>query len=147
MTRFWIVQAIIIVAGLLLVATTLGDAGATRILEHRTICSDAGDTDPCWITFGGYGAIEYGVGAGLVSYGWVGAGILFGVGQATTGLIAFGQVGIGPVFFCSQLGAGLQGIGQLAIGGRVKGQGQLGFDGGEYLKDLSTRLNEILKFR
>ena len=147
MTRFWVIQVIIIVTGLLLAVTTPGDAGAIRILEHRTVCSDPSMEDACWIALGGTGAISFGMGVGLVSYGWVGAGVLFGVGQASAGLIAFGQVAFGPLFFCAQLGGGLMGIGQVAIGGRVVGQGELGYNGADYLKDLSARLNEILKFR
>ena len=91
--------------------------------------------------------ITIGAGAGLVSYGWLSAGILFGVGQAACGLIAVGQVAVGPVFFCGQLGVGLTGAGQLAIGGRVIGQGQLGYDGRAFLGDLNARLDELLRFR
>jgi hypothetical protein len=145
--RFWIIQAFIIVTALLLVVTTPGDSGAIRLLDHRVVCTDSSSVaDPCWLAFGGVGAISFGIGAGLVSYGWLGAGILFGAGQAATGLIAFGQAVFGPLFFCGQLGLGMSGVGQLAIGGRVVGQGQLGYDGAEYLKDLSERVGKLLAF-
>lgn len=147
MKRFWILQALVIVTCIvILVVSGPADAGE-RVLGYRAVCTDATDVDPCWISWGGAGAITLGAGVGLVAYGWLSAGILFGVGQAASGLIAFGQVAVGPVFFAGQLGVGLTGIGQLAIGGRVKGQGTLGFDGGAFLSDLNDRLDALLRFR
>jgi hypothetical protein len=145
--RFWILQAIVIVTCIvILLVHGSADAGE-RVLGYRAVCTDATEVDPCWLSAGGWGGITLGAGVGVVSYGWLSAGILFGVGQAACGLIAFGQVAVGPVFFCAQLGAGLTGLGQLAIGGRVMGQGELGFDGHEFLGDLNARLNELLRFR
>jgi hypothetical protein len=146
--NFWFIQIFIVVTTILLIVTTPGDSGALRILDHRAVCTDASSlADPCWISFGGAGAITLGMGVGLVMYGWIGAGILFGVGQAATGMIAFGQAAFGPLFFCAQLGLGMSGIGQLAGGGRVVGQLPIGWDGAEYLKDLNERLNRLLSFR
>ena len=145
--RFWILQAIVIVTSLVFLAVSGSSDAGERVLGLRAVCHEAIETDPCWLSFGGWGGITLGAGVGLVSYGWLSAGILFGVGQAASGLIAFGQVAVGPVFFCGQLGVGLTGLGQLAIGGRVMGQGQLGFDGHAFLTDLSERLSERLRFR
>ena len=145
--RFWILQAIVIVTSLIFLAVSGSVDASERVLGFRAVCTEAAQSDPCWLSFGGWGAITLGAGVGLVSYGWISGGILFGVGQAASGLIAFGQVAVGPVFFCGQLGVGMTGLGQLAIGGRVMGQGQLGFDGSAFLNDLSERLNERLRFR
>lgn len=145
--RFWILQAIVIVTALVILAVNGSSDAGERVLGLRAVCSEASEADPCWLSVGGWGGINVGVGVGLVSYGWISGGILFGIGQAASGLIAFGQVAVGPVFFCGQLGVGLTGVGQLALGGRVKGQGQLGFDGGAFLADLNERLNQLLRFR
>ncbi len=147
MKRFWILQAIVIVTSIVIVAVHGSADAGERVLGLRAVCSDASEVDPCWLAVGGWGGITLGAGAGLVCYGWLSAGLLFGVGQAASGLIAFGQVAVGPVFFCGQLGVGLTGVGQLAIGGRVMGQGSLGFDGSAFLSDLNERLNERLRFR
>jgi len=147
MKRFWILQAVIIVSCIIILLVNGSADVGERVLGYRAVCSEATEADPCWLSFGGYGAITLGAGFGLVVYGWISGGILFGVGQAASGLIAFGQVAVGPVFFAGQLGAGLTGIGQLAIGGRVKGQGELGFDGGPFLSDLNKRLDKLLSFR
>jgi hypothetical protein len=143
--RFWVLQVVILVSCAIMLLSGLVEDH--RVLGFRAVCSDAAQADPCWLTFGGFGAISIGMGVGLVCYSWVGIGILFGVGQATCGLIAFGQLAVGPIFFCGQLGVGMTGLGQVSIGGRVIGQGELGASGSAFLRDLNTRLDGLLAFR
>jgi hypothetical protein len=145
--RFWILQAIVIVTAVVMLVAHGVTGDEARVLGYRAVCTGGTDVDPCWISGGGYGGIVLGAGIGLMAYGWISGGLLFGVGQAASGLIAFGQAVIGPVFFAGQLGVGLTGVGQIAIGGRVVGQGELGWNGSAFLRDLNARLNEHLRFR
>jgi hypothetical protein len=145
---FIVLQIVIVVVGLLLGLTTElhGDVSATRALGMPLACAPGYEgEEPCWIAIGHPAALVFGYGVGLVFYGAVGVGLLFGVGQATAGTIAFGQAAFGLVFFVAQVGVGFSGLGQLAIGGITAGQGSVGKAGGPYFKWLNAELDAVLR--
>ncbi len=145
---FVLLQLVIVVVGLLLgVTTELQDnVSTTRALGMPLACSSGyAGAEPCWMSVGHPGALVFGFGVGLVFYGAVGVGLLFGLGQATAGMIAFGQAAFGLVFFVAQLGLGFSGLGQLAIGGITVGQGSVGKAGGPYFKWLNAELDDVLR--
>lgn len=104
----------------------------------------------CWLSLGmGTGVLFVGlIGAGGVAIALgAGAGVLFGMGQAAAGMIVVGQLALGLVFALGQLATGAAGLGQLIGGALVKGQVELGKDGGEFLSALNEDLDGLLSFR
>ncbi|HJK89624.1 MAG TPA: hypothetical protein RMH85_05530 [Polyangiaceae bacterium LLY-WYZ-15_(1-7)] len=99
-----------------------------------------------WISMGGKGVLVLGAGVGVVAITLYGAGVLFATGQIAVGGIAIGQAGAGFSFFLGQLGGAFTALGQVVGGVLARGQGYLGKDGGEFLKELSAELNELLRF-
>ena len=95
---------------------------------------------------GGKGVLVLGAGVGVVAITLYGAGVLFATGQIAVGGIAIGQAGAGFSFFLGQLGGAFTALGQVVGGVLARGQGYLGKDGGEFLKELSAELNELLRF-
>ena len=71
-----------------------------------------------WLSIFGAGVLVIGGGAGVVSIGIYGAGILFATGQLAVGLVAMGQLGLGLLLYLGQLGVGLQVGGQGGLGWR-----------------------------
>lgn len=148
MTRFIILSVVVgVTAALLYGLTALQAHGAapTQFLDMPVI--DQEGADYAWLTIGHTGVIALGIGIGLVEFGMYGVGIFFATGQACAGLLAIGQAAFGLFGFVGQLGGGLCGVGQLAVGGQVSGQAELGPDGSEFLKRLSTDLGDLLRLR
>jgi hypothetical protein len=85
-----------------------------------------------------------GMGWGLISIGWMGTGILFGVGQLACGGIAFGQLALAPVLFVGQVGAGLLGIAQGGVA--FERFMQISTSGKEYFQQLANDANNYLSF-
>ena len=149
MKRFWILSVILVVTAVLLAAITpLGGSGlaTTRVLGMPVV-GWGKMNDPAWIAVGGQGVVVLGGGVGLVEYGWIGAGVLFGCGQASAGLISFGQAAFGLLFVCAQLGVGLTGLAQLFLGGWGIGQARGAMDGKGFLQQLNADLDDVLRFR
>lgn len=146
MKRFWILSAFLLFTVVVMGLTTRmsGSTSVTHALGMPVV--GWGTDAPCWVAFGGKGVIVLGIGAGLVEYGVVGAGLLFACGQASLGLIAFGQAAVGLVFVCAQLGFGLTGLGQLMIGGWGIGQAPVAADGKAFLSLLNADLDDLLGF-
>jgi hypothetical protein len=153
MKRFALLLVIIIVTALAfwpITSTPMGDGQVTATQVLGIPVLGAGTGQFCWLSIGmGQGVLFVGIlGAGVVSIALaVGGGLLFGIGQATCGLIAVGQLAIGVVCTLAQLGTGATGAGQLIVGLLVKGQVELGKDGGSFLRQLREDLNEVLAFR
>jgi hypothetical protein len=118
---------------------------ATRVLGFPVLA--VASDEIAWLSLGfGYGAVFIGLaGAGIVAIGLAGGGgFLFGTGQLSCGLIAVGQVAVAVVFAIGQIGVGIAGIGQLLIGGLVKGQVEVGKDGGSFLSQLNKDIDRLL---
>ncbi len=118
MLRFWLIVAALTLTALILgISSPLDDQGIsfTKVLGVPVVSLNVeGNFERFAIlTIGmGPGVMVLGGGVGVITLGFVGLGLLFGVGQLACGAIAFGQVGLGAIFFCGQAGLGLTGLAQ-----------------------------------
>jgi hypothetical protein len=118
MLRFWLIVVVLALTALILgISSPLDDQGMsfTKVLGVPVVALNVeGNLENFAIlTIGvGSGVMVLGGGVGVISIGFVGIGLLFGVGQLACGAIAFGQVGLGAIFFCGQAGLGLTGLAQ-----------------------------------
>ena len=151
MKRFGVLLGIIVLTSLAFWPITGmrdGSVASTQVLGMPVLGVGTGEF--CWLTLGfGTGVLFVGLaGAGAVGIGLAaGGGLLFGSGQVAAGTIAVGQLALGILFVIGQLGFGVAGVGQLIVGVLVKGQADLGKNGGPFLQKLSEDLNEALTFR
>ena len=119
--------------------------GAPTVLLGIPV-TNVSSSDFAWIAVDGRGFVVLRMGVGFVTFGFVGVGLLFAVGQACAGGIAIGQGALGLTFVLGQLAFGWSGFGQLAIGGHMRGQGVVGKDKG-MLRALDAWLGRTLSFR
>jgi hypothetical protein len=151
MKRFGVLLGIIVLTSLAFWPITGmrdGSVASTQVLGMPVLGVGTGEF--CWLTLGfGTGVLFVGLaGAGAVGIGLAaGGGLLFGSGQVAAGTIAVGQLALGILFVIGQLGFGVAGVGQLIVGVLVKGQAELGKNGGPFLQKLDEDLNEALTFR
>ncbi len=147
MKRFIIVAVLIILSSLALGLSTEMDGSTTRVLDIPVVSVGGGDW--AWLKIGGGPGVLFvgAAGYGIVVFAFIGAGLLLGTGQATAGMIAFGQAGLGIVAFLGQAGTGLISAGQVVIGGLGWAQGRGALDGEEFIKQLSTDLDDLFSFR
>lgn len=148
MTRFLILFAVLLVTylGFFLFPTPNDGRSAEEVAGMSVVCVGAAEEEPCWLTIGaGKGVVLVGMGgAGVVCFALYSVGLLFATGQLAAGGLTIGQVGFGGSFFLGQAGVGPVALGQVVGGALVAGQGALGARGGDFLKELSGELNQIL---
>ncbi|MBO6934447.1 MAG: hypothetical protein JJ863_05720 [Deltaproteobacteria bacterium] len=148
MGRFFILFGVLLVTylGFFLFPTPNDGQSAEQVAGMPVVCVGAAEEEPCWLTIGaGQGVVLVGMGgAGVVCFALYSVGLLFATGQLAAGGLAIGQVGFGGSFFLGQAGVGPVALGQLVGGALVAGQGALGASGGDFLKELSAELNQIL---
>ena len=148
MGRFFILFAVLLVTylGFFLFPTPNDGRSAEEIAGMPVVCVGTAEEAPCWLTIGaGQGVVLVGMGgAGIVCFALYSVGLLFATGQLAAGGLTNAQVGYGGSFFLGQVGVGPVAHGQLVGGALVAGQGALGASGGDFMKELSGELNQIL---
>ncbi|MEM6956861.1 MAG: hypothetical protein AAF645_14300 [Myxococcota bacterium] len=103
---------------------------------------------PCWIALGtGRGVLFIGAfGAGVVCFSFIGAGLLFAVGQVAAGAFCVAQAGIGLSMFLGQVGFAFTTIAQGSFGALSMGQVARN-NGKAFFARLYAELKQIITLR